>query len=74
MEYSLIIFFSASSHNLDLNLGVAPPNFANDYKKNDTMGGFSFQSQFNDIPEARKATVNSESFINVFICFLFRVR
>lgn len=60
MEYSLIIFFSASSHNLDLNLGVAPPNFVNDYKKNDTMGSFSFQSHLNDIPEARKTTVNSE--------------
>lgn len=46
----------ASSHNLDLNLGVAPPNFANDYKKIENIGGFSFQSHLNDIPEARKAT------------------
>ncbi|XP_042512849.1 APETALA2-like protein 3 isoform X2 [Macadamia integrifolia] len=50
-----------SSHNLDLNLGISPPPFADDLKANDNMSGFQFNSGTHNMPDTTRARMENHN-------------
>jgi AP2-like factor (euAP2 lineage) len=60
-QSTTITFHADGNQNLDLNLGIAPPDTSDGLKVNSNMGGFYFQSGWDglSIDRAPKVTVKS---------------
>ncbi|XP_043698564.1 ethylene-responsive transcription factor RAP2-7-like isoform X2 [Telopea speciosissima] len=58
-EIVSVVDNGGSSHNLDLNLGISPPSFADGTNGNESTGGFQYDCGLHDMPDARGARMEN---------------